>query len=295
MKVRDIMSSRPIVVGERAADVRHLMELGRVHHVPVVEGGRLLGIWLATDDGPVVLLGPRHVHEIEADAPAADAMDALVGGVEAVLVWDSGVPAGMLTREDLSGVVRAAMSKGIGRRRPRPVVARLVGPAGAGKTTLLVRTLSLLGRLEVAVIQGNAAVAGDAGEIAGARAVDEPSAHWRAGLSRTVARLADAQLILVEDLDGPLELGRGIGEDLLIAVVPAAEAGGLTRGALEEAQALVVTRVDEVDARRLDDDLAAVRERSSGIVTFATAAAHDDRGLAAWADWLEGEVLRRRT
>lgn len=294
MKVRDVMSSRPIVVGEGARDARHLMELGRVRHVPVVEGTRLLGLWMATEEGPVVLLGPDQVREVDADDPASEAMDALVAGAEAVLVWDAGVPAGMLTREDLSAVVRSAVAQGIGRRHPRPVVARLVGPAGAGKTTLLVRTLALLGRLRVAVVQANAAVARDAGEIAGARAVDDPAAHWRAGLSRAVERLADTELILVEDLDGPLELGRGIGEDLLVAVVPAAHAGDLTRRDLEEAQALVLTRADEVGDDALGAALSGVRERCGDVRVFTTAAAHDDRGLAAWVDWLGGEALRRR-
>ena len=293
MRVRDVMSARPIVVSERDGDVRQLMDLARVHHVPVVEGGRLVGLWLATEEGPLVMLGPEHVHEMTPGADASEALEALIGGAAAVLVWDSGVPAGVLTRSDVIAVVRSAIGRGIGRRHPRPVVIRLAGPAGAGKTTLLVRTLALLGRCDVAVIQANAAQAGDAGQLAGVRAIDEPAAHWRSGLQRAVARLADVQLILVEDRDAPIDLAQGIGEDLQVAVIPATQLGELSPERLEDAQAVVVTRADEAPENEVEDALQALRGRCHGLHTFATAAGHDDRGLAVWARWIEGQALRR--
>jgi nucleotide-binding universal stress UspA family protein len=294
VRVRDVMSARPIVVGDRDADVRQLMELGDVHHVPVVEGGRLVGLWVASDEGPLVMLGPDSVHEMTPGEDAGEAMRALVGGAEAVVVWDSGVPAGVLTRTDLLQVVRSAMSRGVGRRHPRPLVVRLTGAAGCGKTTLLVRTLALLGRLDVGVVQGNAQESGDVGELRGAAALDEPSAHWRAGLSRAVERLAGAQLILVEDRDGPLEPGRGAGEDLQVAVVAAGDLGGVHAESLEETAALVVTQADSQSAEAVADLLHVLCERRPGLHVFVTAAGHDDRGLGAWARWLEGQALRRR-
>lgn len=294
MRVRDVMSSRPIVVGEGASDVRELMEAGGVHHMPVVEGGRLVGLWVATDEGPLVMLEPDRVHETVPEADAAEAMRALAEGAEAVVVWDAGIPAGLVTRTDLMQVVRSAMARGVGRRHPRPVVVRLIGPAGCGKTTLLLRTLALLGRLDVGVVQGNAAAAGEAGELAGARAVDEPSAHWRAGLGRAVERLADAQLILVEDRDGPLEGGRGIGEDLQVAVVPAGAVADLGHEGLEEVAAVVVTRADDDPPEGFAAAADELRARRPGVEVFVTAAGHDDRGLDRWARWLEGQVLRRR-
>lgn len=294
MRVRDVMSARPIVVGERSSDVRHLMELGAVHHVPVVEGGRVVGLWLRTDEGPLVMLGPESVHETVPGADAADAMRALASGAEAVVVWDSGVPAGVLTRTDLMQVVRTAMARGVGRRHPRPVVVRLIGTARCGKTTLLVRTLALLGRLDVAVVQGNGSAGGDAGRLAGAPVLDAPDAHWRAGLGRAVERLADAQLILVEDRDGPLEEGRGIGEDLQVLVVAAADLATVDPARLEEVAAVVVTCADAGHDDGIDERLRALAERRPGLDAFVTAAGHDDRGLDAWASWLEGQVLRRR-
>ncbi len=294
MRVRDVMSARPIVVGGGATEVRRLMDLGGVHHMPVVEGGRLIGVWVSTGDGPLVMMGPGHVHETTPEADAASAMRALSEGAEAVLVWDSGIPAGLLTRSDLMEVVRTAMGRGVGRRHPRPVVARLIGPAGCGKTTLIVRTLALLGRLEVAVVQGNADAGGGAGRLAGARVVDAPDAHWRAGLGRTVERLSDAQLILVEDRDGPLEPGRGIGEDIQVLVVPAASLAEMRTADLEEVAALVVSQADGQPEAALADMVGAVHRGRPGLRVFVTAAGHDDRGLEAWALWLEGQVLRRR-
>lgn len=289
------MSARPIMVSERqpAGDLQRLMEAGHVRHLPVVEAGRLLGVWTATGDGPLVLLGPERVHETHPDVDATEAIEALLGDAEVVFVWDSGVPAGILTRSDVLAMVRAALGRGIGRRHPRPCVLRLAGPAGAGKTTLIVRTLPLLGRIDTAVVQANVAEAGDAGALAGARAVDDPHAHWRAGLTRATDRLADAQLILLEDRDGPVELSHGIGEDAQVAVVPLADVDEVPDEALSDAQALVVTRVDEVaedQPARID----AVRARFPAIPVFPVAAGHDDRGLDAWARWLEGQVLSRR-
>jgi Ni2+-binding GTPase involved in maturation of urease and hydrogenase len=290
------MSARPIVVrdGEPPEDLRRLMRAGRVRHLPVVEGDRLLGVWTATEEGPLVMLGPEAVHETGPDVEASEAMEALLSDSEVVLVWDAGAPAGVLTRADALGVVRSALAHGIGRRHPRPVVVRLAGPAGAGKTTLLIRTLPLLGRLDVAVVQANAPEPGEPAELGGARAVDDPGAHWRSGLQRAVERLADAQLILVEDRDGPLEASRGIGEDVQVAVVAAAESGEVLPVVLEEAQALVLTRCDEMQAAQVDDLAAGLRERLPGVAVLAVAAGHDDRGLADWARWLEGQVLSRR-
>lgn len=294
MKVSDIMSCRPIVVGERSGDVRRLMEVGHVRHLPVVEGDRLLGIWIATDDGPLVMLGPDRVHQMPSTASATEALDALIGGAEAVLVWDEGVPAGVLTRSDLRAVVRAAVDQGIGRRHPRPTVVRLAGPAGCGKTTLLMRTLALLGRVDAAIIQGNAEAAGEVAALAGGRGLDAPEVDRRIGLRRAVEKLADAQLILVEDRDGPHDAMGDVGEDVRVAVVPARDLDALSPERLEGVGALVVTRADEVPEMDTEHALHALRGRCPGLHTFAVAAGHDDRGLEAWSRWLEGRAFEQR-
>jgi Ni2+-binding GTPase involved in maturation of urease and hydrogenase len=295
VRIREVMSARPIMVSdhEPPGDLSRLMEAGGVHHLPVVEGGRLVGVWTATPNGPLVLVGPDRVHQTDPDTDAAEAIEALLSDAEVVFVWDSGVPAGILTRSDVMAMVRAALGRGIGRRHPKPLVLRLAGPAGAGKTTLLVRTLPLLGRLDTAIVQANCVEAREAGTLAGARAVDDPHAHWRAGLKRATERLSDAQLIFVEDRDAPIDLSHGIGEDAQVAVVPVGEVDELSHGALGDAQALVVTRVDELTGDR-DVRLDAIRERFARIPVFPVAAGHDDRGLDAWVRWIEAQVLSRR-
>ena len=54
MRVNEVMSARPIVVssGSRRETVRRLMESAQVHHVPVIDDGRVAGVWLATTEGP---------------------------------------------------------------------------------------------------------------------------------------------------------------------------------------------------------------------------------------------------
>lgn len=295
MKVREVMSSHPILVRadeQATVDLRRLIKAGKVHHLPVVDGPWLVGVWVATPEGPLVMVGRDKVFETSPDADAGEAIRALLEDAEAVLVWDSGVPAGVLTRTDVLAIVKTALGRGIGRRHPRPVVIRLAGPPGAGKTTLMVRTLALLGRLDVAVIQANAQEAGE-DRLGGVRSIDEPGAHWRAGLQRAVERLSDAQLILVEDRDGPVDLSHGIGEDVQVAVVPAADVPALAAERLSDAQAVVITKVDEVplaEAQAAREDLQA---RCPGLEVFAVAAGHDDRGLDPWSRWIERCVLSR--
>ena len=251
-----------------------------MRHLPVVEAGRLVGVWTATGDGPLLLLGPERVHETHPDVDAAEAMEALLADAEVVFVWDAGVPAGILTRSDVLAMVRAALGRGIGRRHPRPCVLRLAGPAGAGKTTLIVRTLPLLGRIDTAVVQANAAEAGDAGALAGARAVDDPHAHWRAGLTRATDRLADAQLILLEDRDGPVELSHGIGEDAQVAVVPSPTStrSPTRRSATRRRSSSRAWTRSPRTCRRGSTRCA----RASRYPRLPGRRGHDDRGLDAW-------------
>lgn len=298
MKVREVMSSHPILLRadeHSSSDLHRLMEAGKVHHIPVVDGPWLVGLWIATDEGPLVMVGRDRVFETSPDADAGEAIRALLDDSEAVLVWDSGVPAGVLTRSDVKAIVTTALGRGIGRRHPRPVVVRLAGPAGAGKTTLLMRTLALLGRLDIAVIQANAQEAGDEGRLGGARAIDEPGAHWRKGLHAAMERLSDAQLILVEDRDGPVDLAHGIGEDVQVAVVPAADVALLTAEQLSDAQAVVVTKVDEVPLAEAQAAREGLQDRCPGLEVFAVAAGHDDRGLDPWSRWIERCVLSRHS
>ena len=259
MKVRQIMTPRPLTVrpGDPPAELARLMEAAQVHHVPEVEAGRLVGLWLSTPEGPMVLLGPERVHGTTPDADADEAIAALLAGSEAAIAWEDGEPVGLLTRADVMRIVRFALARGIGQRTSRPVVLRLVGPAGAGKTTLVIRTL-------------------------------------QRGLRDAMEGLRDAQLVIVEDRDGPPVVTPGVGGDLQVLVVPPEGIGDLSEASLREAQAVVVTRLDEApagfDAGRARDALCAANPR---LAVFGVAAAHDDRGLDEWAAWIERRVLPR--
>jgi len=295
MRVSDVMSARPIVVtsNSRRETVRRLMETAGVHHIPVIDDGRVAGVWLATREGPLILLGPEHVDQTVPEADAEEAMTALIEDSETVLVWDSGVPAGIVTPSDLRTLVRDALRAHVGRRYGAPVVAVICGPAGAGKTTLLTRTLSLLPDIEIGVVQGNAKADGPPVELLGARSVDAPQAHWRSGLRRAVTRLAGSELILAEDLDGPVDPDTDAGEDLQIVVLDARDLASRDDALLARASAVAICRADQADPLAVDAAVAAIRARRPHVPVFVLAPGHDDRGLRGWAEWLEGQVRVR--
>ena len=295
MKVSEVMSARPIVVSSdsRRESVRRLMETAGVHHIPVIDDGRVAGVWLATREGPLILLGPEHVDQTVPEADAEEAMTSLIEDSEAVLVWDSGIPAGIVTPSDLRALVREALRAHTGRRYGAPVVALICGPSGSGKTTLLTRTLSLLSGVEIGVVQGNATADGPPVELAGARSVDAPQAHWRSGLKRAVTRLAGAELILAEDLDGPVDPEMSAGEDLQIVVLDARDLGAREERRLSHAAAVAICHADQADPAAIDAAVAAMRQRRPHVPVFVLAPGHDDRGLHEWAQWLEGQLRVR--
>jgi Ni2+-binding GTPase involved in maturation of urease and hydrogenase len=275
------------------------MEAARIHHLPLVDEGRLVGLWLATDEGPIVMLAPERAHEATPDADAYEAVAALLRGSEAVVVWGEGErPVGVLTRTDALRIMRSALALGrVGGRDIRPVVLRFVGPAGAGKSTLTLRTIERMRRCEVAVVQANAerSAAETTRAVAGAPVLDARDAHWRKGLQRCVELLGDAQLIIVEDRDGPPELGTGIGEDMQVLVVPPEELEAIAPETLKEAQALLITKLDVApEGFDLEAVRAEMRVHVPHLPIFGVAALHDDRGLEEWQQWLEGRVLSRQ-
>lgn len=294
MKVRDVMTAHPVLATARDADrerVRQIMEDADVHHVPVVDGDELVAVWAQGEDGSVFVLGGDRVVELSAEADATEAMTTLLRDAEVVLVRDEGVPTGILTRADALAIVRTALGRGVGKRHRHPTVIRVAGARGTGKTSLIMRTIARLPEIDAVVLQVNAAtgaaIAGDAHEV-----VDD-AAHWRAGLARAVARLHDAQLILLEDRDAEPDLARGIGEDLQVAVIDATDAGRLPAARLRDAQAIVLTHADEADEGAATA-IATCGERFPGVQVFAVGPDAGDEGLDEWARWVARQVNRRR-
>jgi hydrogenase nickel incorporation protein HypB len=294
MKVRDVMTAYPLLATAREADhdrVRALMEDAEVHHVPVIEGDLVVGVWARGPDDSVLLLGPDRVAEVPADAEADEAMAMLMRDAEVVLVRDRGLPAGILTRSDALAILRAALGRGVGRRYRRPTVIRVAGSRGSGKTTLIMRTLAALGDVDAVVLQANQATDPEAAR--GAREVVDPSAHWRAGLGRAVARISEARLILVEDRDEQPDLAHGIGEDVQVAVVTADEIDALPIDRLSDAQAIVVTHVDSSGLHDVPGIRALCEQRWPGLAVFAVATTAGDPGMEEWVRWVRRQVERR--
>mgnify|MGYP001827214958 CR=1 FL=1 len=99
MRIADIMTRHPLSVGpdEGEADLQRLAALGRLHHVPLIEDGRLTGMWVLSAGGRLVMVGPEQVHQTSGEADAEEAFEALLAGKEAVLAWEDGAPAGVVT------------------------------------------------------------------------------------------------------------------------------------------------------------------------------------------------------
>ena len=300
MKIADVMTTRPLVAGAEDGrdEVARLMDAARVHHLPVVYEGKLVGVWVATDEGPLLLLAPSAAYETTPDADALEAIATLLTGREAIVVWqpEAEQPVGLLTRTDALRLLRMAIDHDFGRRRFRPVVVRLVGPPGAGKSTLIVRTLEHLRRCETVVVQANPHHRGAPGApaVGDTHVIDAPEVHWAKGFGDVIPGLADAQLVLVEDRDGPPALGFGIGEDVQVLVVPPLRLGDVTAETVEHAGAVVITNCDRA-AADFEPGRAAERLRTANpeLPVFAVGAAPGDAGLREWCQWLEARVLSR--
>lgn len=297
MRLRDIMTRRPLTVGRDASpeDLARLVETARVRHLPLMDGDRLAGLWLATDDGPLVLLGPEAVHAASPDDDAEEAVAALLKDREAAVVVEDGRAVGMLTRSDVLGIVRAAMARGIDRPADRPLVVLLVGAADAGKSTLLMRTIPLLRECEAGVVRADAdpGAAPVTETVDGTTTITDPRAHWRAGLRDAVRALGDVQVVLVEDRDRTPEARGGPGGDLQVLVVPVGDAETVPAAAVREAQAVVLTKADTAAEGAVDAARERLRACCPDVAVFAVAAEHGDRGLTEWRDWLLGHVLPR--
>lgn len=295
MKLRDVMSIEPLTVGTDVPPdtARRLMEEGRVHHLPIVDGDHLVGMWVATDAGPIVLLGPERLREESPDIGAMDAVKAMMGD-EAVVAMSEGRPVGILTRTDALDLVRGGLATTY--RSTPPLVLRFVGPARSGKTTLLLRTTAGLKHCHVGVIEANPEPPERRlpSRVSGAPVAYAPAAHWRKGFRDAIEHMGGLDVILVEDRDQPPEASIGLGEDVQIIVVPAADIGTIHMPSLVDAQAVVVTKPDEAIGFDDVEERARLRRANPNLGVFVVGLGDDDHGMRTWQQWLEARLLQHR-
>ena len=299
MRVADLMSRHPLTVTSETdgEELRHLLEISSVHHVPLMDGDRLVGLWVAT--GPDLDLHPPDtVLEMQADETAQRALEALLDDRLAVLVRDGQRPVGVLTRTNVIDFVHSALIHDVGKRTAHPILMRVVGPADAGKTTLLARTLPLLRHCPTAMVTadppGPVSTSEAVPDAEAAAVLHVPEAHWARSVHGWITQVAEARLVLLED-EAPLPyLGGGLMDDALILVVCAGREGEIADQAIKRAAAVVLTKADA--APEGFDPAAAcstLRGRVPSLAVFCTAAGSDERGLEEWAEWIERRVLAR--
>jgi len=289
------MSIEPVTAGKDTPPdvVRRLMEVGRVHHLPIVEGERLVGMWVATDAGPVVLR-PDRLLEASPDVDALEAISMLIGG-EAIVATSGGAPVGILSRTDALDLVRAGLASTRPGSAP-PLVLRFVGPPQSGKTTLLLRTIPRLRHCQVGVIEANPDPPRKRlpSPVSGAVVTHAPEAHWRKGFRRAIEHIGRVDIVLVEDRDQPPRAGIGLGEDVQVVVVPAADLGTIHLPSLAEAQAVVLTKPDDAPGFDVAAERTRLRRAHPDLAVFVIGPGDDDPGMIAWQQWLEARLLQHR-
>ena len=108
--VSELMSSPVVTIGPDAV-AREVLELAyneSVHHFPIIEQGRLVGIVCTCDlqelapDAKVLQVAWRHVITLRPEGSVSDAARLMaMQGVGSIVVSDEGGVRGVVTREDL--------------------------------------------------------------------------------------------------------------------------------------------------------------------------------------------------
>lgn len=300
MKLSEVMSHPAHAVsssdGQRVLE--RLVALGHLRHLPIIDDGRLVGMWLADQHGRLRMVGPEEVVQTAADTRAEDAVADLLTGKQAVLAWEDGAPVGVLTGADVLNIARVAMAHGIGRRIRRPVVIRLTGPEGGGKTLLLLRTVRCLHHCSVGVVQADDRPLHVRTEerLEGARVLTMPRDQLKRGLKAALEELSDAQLVLIEDRADARTAVARIGEDHQVLVLPADKIAGLAiqdlLDAAADASALVISKLDTAPAGfDFEQTRREIIGAVAGLTVVGVAARADDRGPEEWRDWLLARAL----
>ncbi len=293
MRVDDIMTRRPLTVGPGTprADVRDLLADARIHHMPILDGDQLVGLWIGHGDGTIALLGPEKVAVLDEHEDAAEAVSAILRGQAAVIATSDGSPTGMITAEDVQRLAVAALTHDLDRRAHGPVVVRFVGPEGSGKTTLLLRTIASLQECAIGMVRPGAVTGTSEGPriIDGAPVIEDASADRMSGLRRAITALGPVRVVFLEDRAGTRRPRWGLGESLLIAVAEPHDVARLADDLFEECNALVVVRRDS--SRAASDAAEYAEARRAALPIFVVDAEGDPESLRPWSRWLRSRVL----
>jgi Ni2+-binding GTPase involved in maturation of urease and hydrogenase len=291
------MTRVPLTATPDAApeEVEALLQAANIHHLPLVDGDQVIGLWLATDEGPTVLLSADSVGRVDVSDPAEDAVGQLLEDREMVIAWEGSSPVGVLTRTDLKRVMSAGMAEGHDRsRRPSPLIIRFLGAAGCGKTTLILRTIPRLRRWSSGVVEACPPTDEDAPrrQLEGQPAVFDERAHDESVLPRVIHGLGPVEVVLFEDRERPERRGEEDDEGFCVLVVTAEDTGGLHADDLTDARAIVITKLDVApEGFDLEEERRTIAALNPGVAVFGVAAAVDGRGLDEWQAWLEHECL----
>lgn len=290
MRVDEIMTRRPLTVGpdRPREEVQELLADARIHHMPIVDDGRLVGLWIGHDDGTVAMLGSDEVTILDPKEDAAEAVRAILEGQAAVLALEDGSPAGLITSDDVRRLALAALTHGLHARAHAPVVVRFVGPPGSGKTTLLLRTIGLLQECSIGMVRPSRQ-AGDPEISADAPVYEDPSADRMSGLMRGIAALGPVRVVFLEDRPGVERPRWGLGESVLVVVSEPDDVSSLSADLISECAALVITLRD--GAGSADDAVEQARALRPGMPVFAVDAEGDAARLGEWTRWLRARVL----
>ena len=293
MRVDEIMTRRPLTAapGDSAERVGRLLSEARIHHMPLLDGDRLAGLWIADGDGTVALLGPERVTLLNRDADAQEAVTALLRGQLAVLAVADGQPAGIVTREDVRDLALSALAHGLSHRGRDPIVVRFVGPAASGKTTLLLRTIAALEECDVGLVKRPEGPGAAGLRVAGGTpVVEEAGADRMSGLRRAIAALGPVRTVFVEGRPGGDVPVWSLGESVLVVVVRADQVDELSDDLVNECGALVIAP-HGASPGASDEAASRVAGTRPDLPVFVVDAEGDPASLGPWVEWLRRRIL----
>jgi hydrogenase nickel incorporation protein HypB len=182
----------------------------------------------------------------------------------------------------------------------------LVSSPGSGKTTLLCRTISVLGGVPLAVIEGDQQTSNDADRI---RSTGAPAIQVNTGkgchldaemVGRAMDRLhiAPASLLFIENVGNLVcPAGFDLGEDAKVAVLSVTEGEDKPLkypDMFTAARLAILNKVDLAPFCDVDLDLyEANLRRVNPLIEVLRVSARTGEGMPAWTEWLRDRLVEK--